>query len=114
MFSFNGRCTRPCSRNIPNGFNLMASVPCARHTNRASQNCLVFLHRASTAPLPNQRHNSSGTTGHANPKGEEITAKENKVGKLLDLRLPAKPEDGPHLFEQRLNIGDLNAVMELY
>ena len=35
------------------------------------------------------------------------------MAKLLDLRLPAKPEDWPRLFEQRLNIGDLDAVMEL-
>ena len=28
--------------------------------------------------------------------------------------LPDKPEDWPHLFEQRLNVGDLDAVMELY
>ena len=32
MFCFNNKCTRPCSKNILNGFSLMASVPSAKLT----------------------------------------------------------------------------------
>ena len=81
MFSFNGRCTRPCSRNIPNGFSLMAIVPCARLTNRALPNCSVFRQQASTTPLPNQCYNSEKpTTTYVNP-AEETGLRRNKVAK---------------------------------
>ena len=74
MFSFNNRYTKPYAGNIPNGFSLMARVPCARLTNRALQNCLVFLHTANTAPLPNQFENWERRTGHANPTGRNPLA----------------------------------------
>jgi hypothetical protein len=57
-----------CARNIPSGSSRMASVLCARLTNRALPNCSVFLLRANTGSLPNQRNNSD-RRNHAPSQG---------------------------------------------
>jgi hypothetical protein len=44
--SFSNRSARLCGCSTQNGSRLMAIVPPARRTNRASQNCFVFLRRA--------------------------------------------------------------------
>jgi GMC oxidoreductase len=119
MFSFNARCTRPCSRNIPNGFSLMASVPCARLTNRASQNSSVFRQRANTAPLPSQcnlsdrrRADRCELQSHIARDGFSKPSV-NQKGNMRELTVnPGKP-DGTANFAERVRVNQRKLRSEL-
>src|SRR5581483_9633837 len=50
-FSFSTKSTTRCAGNIPNGFSLMATVPCAKRTNPAWRNCWAWLLTSNRAPL---------------------------------------------------------------
>jgi hypothetical protein len=63
-FNFSTRYTTRCARSIPNGLSPMATVLCAKLTNRALPNCSVFRQQANTAPLPDQCNNSETRSDH--------------------------------------------------